>query len=71
MLAGCAEERRGSQMSSASELQLSPEAVSDFGGVRQVVAHFKAAPTHEARCNLLAVLLDLAVLDLNQVCMPI
>ena len=47
----------------AAPLQLSQEAVSDFGGIRQLIAHFKAASSHEARCNLLAVLLDLATLS--------
>ena len=42
----------------AAALQLSQEQLSEFGGVRQVVAHLKAAPTSEACRNLLAVLLD-------------
>lgn len=42
----------------AAALQLSQEQLSEFGGVRQVVAHFRAAPTSEACRNLLAVLLD-------------
>lgn len=50
----------------AASLQLSQEQLSEFGGVRQVVAHFKAAPTSEACHNLLAVLLDQATHNITQ-----
>lgn len=50
----------------AACLQLSQEQLSEFGGVRQVVAHFKAAPTSEACHNLLAVLLDQATHNIAQ-----
>lgn len=52
-------------------LQLKSEAVADFGGNAELVAHFKAAPTPEACRNLLAVLLDHASHRLIQVgCCP-
>ncbi len=50
----------------AASLQLSQEQLSEFGGVRQVVAHFKAAPTSEACHNLLAVMLDQATYNMTQ-----
>ncbi|KAL0049325.1 hypothetical protein WJX82_011369 [Trebouxia sp. C0006] len=50
----------------AASLQLSQEQLSEFGGMRQVVAHFKAAPTSEACHNLLAVMLDQATHNMTQ-----
>ncbi|KAL0037161.1 hypothetical protein WJX79_003343 [Trebouxia sp. C0005] len=50
----------------AASWQLSQEQLSDFGGVRQVVAHFKVAPTAEACHNLLVVLLDQATHNITQ-----
>lgn len=50
----------------AASLQLSQELVSEFGGIRALVAHFKAAPTSEACRNLLAVMLDYAIHQIAQ-----
>ena len=50
----------------AASLHLSQEQLSEFGGVRQVVAHFKVAPTAEACHNLLVVLLDQATHNITQ-----
>lgn len=48
-------------------MQLSQELLAEFGGMRAVVAHFKAAPTSEACRNLLAVMLDHVIYHLTQV----
>ena len=48
-------------------MQLSQELLAEFGGMRAVVAHFKAAPTSEACRNLLVVMLDHVIYHLTQV----
>ena len=48
-------------------MQLSQELLAEFGGMRAVVAHFKAAPTSEACRILLAVMLDYVIYHLTQV----
>ena len=61
-------DRGGSGHEGPAGLQLSQEAVADFGGVTQLVVHFGAAPAPEACRNMLAVLLDQAAYRLTQVC---
>ena len=61
-------DRGGSGQEGAAGLQLSQEGVAEFGGVTQLVVHFKAALTPEACWNMLAVLLDQAAYRLTQVC---
>ncbi len=37
----------------------------EFGGIEEVVLHFKRAPFHEARNNLFSILLDWAALKIK------
>ena len=62
-----AEMRKAEPQQPAASLQLSQDLVAQFGGITQVVAHFKAAPTAEASRNLLVIILDYAASSLAQV----
>ena len=51
----------------AAKLQLSQQRLTEFGGMREVVHQFKAAPCNESRCNMLSVMLDHVAWNLSEV----
>ena len=51
----------------AAKLQLSQQRLTEFGGMREVVHQFKAAPCSESRCNMLSVMLDHVAWNLSEV----
>ena len=51
----------------AAKLQLSQQRLTEFGGMREVVHQFKAAPCSESRCNMLSVMLDHVAWKLSEV----
>ena len=51
----------------AGKLQLSQQRLAEFGGVREVVHQFKAAPCSASRCNMLSVMLDHIAWHLSEV----
>eukprot|EP00891_Asterochloris_glomerata_P007033 jgi/Astpho2/7033/Aster-x1415 len=50
----------------AAKLQLSQQRLTEFGGMREVVHQFKAAPCSESRCNMLSVMLDHVAWNLSE-----